>query len=76
MGRCLPIRKPNPLTIDDVHERVSNGTKAAARIARELLNAERGDPSQNPVVCTAVVFVEKLNVIFSHGNGWNAPLFV
>ena len=31
MGRLLPIRKPTALAADDVHERVSHGTKAAAR---------------------------------------------
>src|SRR5712692_3891097 len=70
MGRLLPIRKPTPLAADDVHQRVSHGTKAAAQIARELLGAERGNRLQNPVVRPAVVFVEQLNVIFSHGGGW------
>jgi hypothetical protein len=69
MGRLLPIRKPTPLAADNVHERVSHGTKPAAQIARELLNAERGDRLQNSVVRPPVVFVEQLNVIFSHGDG-------
>ena len=38
--RLLPIRKPAPLSTDDVHERVSHGTEAPAQIARELLSAE------------------------------------
>ena len=67
MGRLLPIRKPTSLAADNVHERVSHGTKPAAQIARELLNAERGDRLQNSVVCPAVVLVEELNVIVSHG---------
>src|SRR5580704_15790383 len=70
MGRLLPICKPTPLAADDMHERVSHGTKAAAQIARELLSAESGDCSQNPVVCPAIVFVEQLNVILSHGEEW------
>src|SRR5712692_7089496 len=70
MGRLLPIRKPTPLAADDVHQRVSHRTKAAAQITRKLLSAERGDRLQNPVVRPAVVFVEQLNVIFSHGGGW------
>jgi hypothetical protein len=66
----LPIRKPTPLAADDVHERVSHGTKAAAQIARELLIAELGGFLQDPVVRPAVVFVEQLNIIFTHGDGW------
>src|SRR5260370_41461278 len=69
MGRLLPIREPNPLAADDMHERVSHGTKATAQIARELLSTERADRLQDPVVRPAVVFVEQLNVIFSHGGG-------
>src|SRR5437660_11965518 len=69
MGRLLPIRKPTPLAADNVHERVSHGTKPAAQIARELLNAERGDRLQNSVVRPPVVVVEQLNVIFGHGDG-------
>jgi len=68
MFHLLPVRKPDPLTADDVDERVSHGTKAAAQIARELLSAELGDRLQNPVVRPAVVFVEQLNVIFGHGG--------
>ena len=68
MGRLLPIRKPTPLAADNVHERVSHGTKAAAQIARELLSAEHGDGLQNSVVRPAVVFVEQLNVVFGHGD--------
>jgi hypothetical protein len=67
MARLPPIRKPNPLAADDVHERISDGTKAAAQISHELLIAERGGGLQNPVIGPAVVFVEQLNVIFSHG---------
>ena len=74
MGRrLLPVRKPNPLAADDVHERVSHGTKAAAQIARELVSAELGGRLQNPVVRPTVVLVEQLNVIFSHGGGWKTP---
>src|SRR2546422_6163617 len=69
MGRLLPISKPTPLAADDVHERVSHGTKAAAQIARELLIAQPGDRLQNPVVRPAVVFVEQLNVILIHAGG-------
>jgi hypothetical protein len=70
VGRFLPINQPNPLATDDMHERISHGTKATSQITRELLGAERGDRLQNPVVRPAVVLVEQLNVIFSHGGEW------
>jgi len=73
MGRLLPIRKPNPLAADDVDERVPHGTKATTQIVGELVSAERGDRLQKPVVRPAVVFVEQLNVIFSHRDG-GSPL--
>ena len=76
MGRLLPIRKPTPLAADDVYQRVSRGTKAAAQITRKLLSAERGDRLQNPAVRPAVVFVEQLNVLFSHGWEGVANAFV
>ena len=74
MGRLLPVRKPNPLAADDVHERVSHGTKAAAQIARELVSAELGGRLQNPVVRPTVVFVQQLSVISSHGGGGSQTL--
>ena len=52
-----------------MQKRVSHGTEAAPQIARELLSGEHGDRLQDPVVGPAVVFVEQLNVIFSHGGG-------
>ena len=59
MGRrLLSVRKPNPLAADDVHERVSHGTKGAAQIARELLSAECANRLQNPVVRPAVELVK------------------
>jgi hypothetical protein len=69
MGRLLPIRKPNPFATDDVEERVPHGTKATTQIVRELLSAERGNRLQNSVVRPTVIFVEQLNIIFSHGDG-------
>ena len=57
MRQLLPIRQPTPLSSDDVDERVSHGTKAAAWIARELIYSERRDRLQNPVIRPAVVFV-------------------
>src|ERR1700687_2322346 len=70
MGCFLPVSKPNPLAADDMHQRVSYRTKAAAQITRELLSAERGGRLQNLVVRPTVVFVQQLNVIFSHsGDG-------
>ena len=74
MGRLLPILKPNPLAADDVDERVPHGTKATTQIVRELICAERGNRLQNPVVRPAVVFVEQLNIIFSHGSGGSPAL--
>jgi hypothetical protein len=74
MGQLLPIHKPNPLAADDVDERVSHGAKATTQIVRELLGGERGDRLQNPVVRPAVVFVEQLNVIFSHSDGGSPTL--
>jgi hypothetical protein len=73
LGRLLPLRKPAPFAADDVHERVSHGTKAAAHITGELFSAERGDRVQNSVVRPAVVFVEQPDVIFSHGGGCPTP---
>src|SRR5258708_40028359 len=72
-GRLLPIRDPTPLAGDDMYERVSHGTKAAAEIARELLIAQCRERLQNPAVLPTVVLVEQLNVIFSHGGGWKTP---
>src|SRR5262249_5887490 len=72
----LPIFKPAPLAGDDVHQRVAHGTKAAAQIARELLRAERGDSPQNPVVRPTVVFIEQLNVVFSHGDESTRLIFL
>src|ERR1700730_12390071 len=69
LGCSLPISKPNPLAADDVQQRVSHRTKAAAQITRELLSAERGGRLQNSVVRPAVVFAQQLNVIFSHSGG-------
>jgi hypothetical protein len=73
IGRFLPICKPTPFAGDDVQERVSHGTKAAAQIPRELLVAERGSRLQNPVVRPAVLFVQQLNVISMHGD-WRLTL--
>ena len=58
MGRFFPIGQPTPFATDDMHQRVSHRTKAAAQIARQLLRGERGNRLQNPVVRPAVVFVE------------------
>jgi hypothetical protein len=60
--------KPNPLTTDDVHERVSHGRKAAAQIAGELFRSKRRNGLQNPVACPAVVFIEQTNVISRHSD--------
>jgi len=69
-GRRPPIRKPNPLAADDVYERVSHGAETSAQIAGERLSAERGRRLQDPVVCPAVAFLEKLNVLSGHvGSG-------
>jgi len=73
MRRRPPIRKPNPLATDDVYERVSHGTETSAQITGERLTAERGRRLQDPVVCPAVVFVEKLNVLSGHGVGCCNP---
>src|SRR5262245_47160088 len=67
MGRRLPIGKPTPFAADDVHERISYRTKASTQITSELLGPESRNRLQNPV-CPAVVFVEQLNVILSHGE--------
>src|SRR5206468_873752 len=61
------------LTADDVHERVSDRTEATAEVARELLSAESGGGLQNSVVRPAVVLVEELNVVVSHGGGGRSP---
>jgi hypothetical protein len=65
-GRLLPIRQPAPLPTNDVHQRISHRSKAAAQIARKLLIAECADYFQNPVVRPPVVFVQQLNVILIH----------
>ena len=70
MRRRPPISKPNPLATDDVYERVSHGTETSAQIACERLGAERGSCLQDPVVSPAVVFIEKLNVLSGHGDGY------
>jgi uncharacterized membrane protein HdeD (DUF308 family) len=75
MGRRLPICKPNPLTTDDGYEGVSHGTKTSAQIAGERVGTERGGCLQDPVICPAVVFVKKLNVLSGHGVGY-AILFI
>src|ERR1700728_4679886 len=56
-----------------MHERVSHRSKAAAQITRKLLRAESGDRLQNTLVRPAVVFVEQLNIIFSHRGGRPSP---
>jgi hypothetical protein len=53
-----------------VYERVSHGTETSAQIAGERLGAERGGCLQDPVVCPAVVFVEKLNLLSGHRDGY------
>jgi hypothetical protein len=63
---ALSNTKPNPLTADDVHKRVAHGTKAAAKIARELLSAKPGRGLQNSVIGPAVVLVEQPHVVDSH----------
>jgi hypothetical protein len=57
-----------------MHERVSHRSEAAAQITRKLLRAESGDRLQDTVVRPAVVFVEQLNIIFSHRGGRPTPL--
>ena len=52
-----------------MNERVSNGTKAAAQIARELLRRERRACLQKLVIRPTVVFVKQLNVILIHVGG-------
>jgi hypothetical protein len=47
--------------------------KTCAQIAGECLGGERGRRLQNPVVCPAVVLVEKLNVLSVHGLGYSNP---
>jgi len=66
--RLLENRQPTPLAADDVYECVSRGREAAAEITRKLLDAERGSRLQNAVVRPAVIFEEKLDVIFVHGD--------
>ena len=58
-----------------MQKRVPHGTKASPEVSRELLSAERGGRLQHPVVGPAVVFVEQVNVIFSHGGGRWPTLF-
>src|SRR5258708_5190867 len=67
-GRLLPIGEPTPLASDDMNERVSDGRKAAAQIASELLRGERGDRLENPVVLPTVILVQEMNVVFRHGG--------
>jgi len=59
---------------NDVNERVAHGTKAAAKIARELLNAQPGRGLQNSVIGSAVVLVEQPNIVDRHdGRGRVLP---
>jgi hypothetical protein len=56
-----------------VHKGVAHGTKAAAKIARELLSAKPGRGMQNSVVGPAVVLVEPPNVVGSHSGRQQVP---
>ncbi len=46
------------------------GAKAAAPDHARNAQRQRGDCLQNPVVGPVFVFVEQLNVTFSHSGGW------
>jgi hypothetical protein len=56
--------RASPTRRDDVHERVSHGTKGAAQVARELFGAESGGRLQDAAVGPSVVFVEQVDVVF------------
>lgn len=66
--RLLPNRQPTPLAADDVHQRISHGPKAAAKITSELFAAQRGSRPQNAAVRPTVIFKKKLDVVLVHGD--------
>src|SRR5215472_12265486 len=71
--REFPIGEPAPFAADDVQQGISYRAKAAAKVAGELLGAERGNRLQNTVIGPAVVLVEQLNVVLGHERGRLRP---
>jgi hypothetical protein len=68
-GRPLPIHKPKPCASDDVRKRVSHGTEAAPRSRVNCSAVSTETACKTLLFGPAVVLVEQLNVIFSHGGG-------